>query len=355
MNKNTINRRDFVKTALAGTLALAAGMYPFTNQAVVGVARIHNGNVKKAVQEALNLIGGPEKLFENKNQVMLKPNLVAPFSRCTTKPEIIRALAEIIKNEGKRVSIGEGSAAAPGFNFKENIQYRTKKVKILDSMQQYVFDQLGYTKLAEELDIPLINLHSGEMVDVDVPDGLLFDKITVHKSIADTDLLVSVPMMKTHVLATVSLGMKNILGVYPGSVYYSVRSFLHDIADERGSPGTAYEIIDMVRASKMGLTVIDASSAMEGNGPTEGELVDMNLIIAGTNPLATDMVGASIMGFNIREIPTFEWAIKSGFKPVGLDEIEIRGEEINNILLTFKKPEVIPWQDINKFWGVEEI
>ncbi|WP_297097502.1 DUF362 domain-containing protein [uncultured Draconibacterium sp.] len=355
MNKNFISRRDFVKTTLAGTVALAANMYPFTNEAVVSIVRIKNGDVKLAVKEAIDLIGGPKEIFRNKKQVMLKPNLVAPMPECTTKPEVIKALAEIIKDEGKKVSIGEGSAAAPGFNVKDNIQYRTKKPEILDPMQDFVFEQLGYTKLANEMDIPLINLHTGKMVDIDVPNGLMYDKITVHHSITKADMLVSVPMMKTHSLATVTLGMKNLIGVYPGSVYYSVRSFLHDRAAERGSEGIAYEIIDMVRASKMGLTVIDASSAMEGNGPTDGELVDMNLIIAGTNPFATDLVGASVMGFEIAEIPTFKWAIKSGFTPASLSDIEVRGEAINDVRRNFKKPFVVPWQSINKFWGVEEL
>ncbi|NQU88815.1 MAG: DUF362 domain-containing protein [Mariniphaga sp.] len=260
-----------------------------------------------------------------------------------------------MKKAGKEVCIGEGSAAAPGFNLKGNTQYRTKKSEILDPMQKYVFDQLGYTKLAKELAIPLINLHSGNLVDVEVPNGLMFDKITVHKSVTETDLLCSVPMMKTHVLATVTLGMKNLIGVYPGSVYYSVRSFLHDKAVDKGSPGIAYEIVDMVRASKMGLTVVDASTAMEGNGPSEGELVKMNLIIAGTNPLATDLVAASIMGFEIDEIPTFEWAVKSGMKPGSLDEIEVRGEKLNDVKRKFKKPDILPWNTINKLWGVEEI
>ncbi len=45
--------------------------------------------------------------------------------------------------------------------------------------------------------------------------------------------------------------------------------------------------------------------SMEGEGPTKGTLVDMNVIVAGTNPLATDMVAAKIMGFEPWEIPTF--------------------------------------------------
>ena len=286
---------------------------------------------------------------------MLKPNLVSSDPRCTTNPEVIKALAELFMSSGKEICIGEGSAAAEGFNFKNNIQYRTKKSNILDPMQQFVFDKLGYSKLAEELQIPLINLHSGDMIEVKLKDGLMFEKITVHKSLAETDILCSVPMMKTHVLATVTLGMKNLIGVYPGSVYYSVRSFLHDKAFDSGSPGIAYEIIDMVRASKMGLTVIDASTAMEGNGPSDGKLVKMNLIIAGTNPLATDIIAAKTMGFEIKEIPTFEWAVKTGMKPANIDEIEIRGESIEKVSRNFKKPDILPWNSINKLWGIEEI
>ncbi|HPF52627.1 MAG TPA: DUF362 domain-containing protein [Draconibacterium sp.] len=355
MNHSTFNRRDFVKTSLAGTLALAAGIYPFTNPAIVSVVKIREGNVKNAVDSAIRLIGGVDEVLKGKQHILLKPNLVGPDPAYTTKPEIIKALAELFKDAGKEVCIGEGSAAADGFNIKNNVQYRTKKSEILDPMQQYVFDKLGYSALAKDLDIPLINLHSGDMKELKLENGLLFDKITVHKSVAETDLLCSVPMMKTHVLATVTLGMKNLIGVYPGSVYYSVRSFLHDRAAEKNSPGIAYEIVDMVRASKMGLTVVDASTAMEGNGPSDGELVKMDLIIAGTNPLATDMVAASIMGFEPEEIPTFDWAIKSGMKPSSLEDIEVRGETISSVQRKFKRPDIVPWNAINKLWGVEEL
>jgi uncharacterized protein (DUF362 family) len=355
MSDHKYNRREFVKTSLAGSLAIAVGIYPFSNPAVVSIVKIKNGEINVAVEKAIDLLGGISEVLKNKSRILLKPNLVAPDPNCTTKPEVIKALAQLMKKAGKEVCIGEGSAAADGFNIKGDVTYRTKKSSILDPMQKYVFDQLGYTELAKSLNIPLINLHSGKMVEVEVPHGLMFDKITVHKSVAETDLLCSVPMMKTHVLASVTLGMKNLIGVFPGSVYYSVRAFLHDRAAEKGSPGIAYEIVDMVRASKMGLTVIDASTAMEGNGPSGGDLLKMDLIIAGTNPLATDMVAANIMGFETEEVPTFAWAVKSGMKPASIDEIEIRGEKLINVRRNFVKPQVIPWISVNKSYGVEEI
>ena len=83
----------------------------------------------------------------------------------------------------------------------------------------------------------------------------------------------------------------------------------------------------------MGLTVVDATKAMHGQtihgvGPHTGTVTKMNLIVAGTHPLPTDMVAAHIMGFESHEIPqigTFKLARKVGMTPVGLDQIEIRG------------------------------
>jgi uncharacterized protein (DUF362 family) len=355
MSTHIYSRRDFVKTSLAGSLAMVVGLYPFSNPAVVSVVKIKDGDISFAVEKAIDLLGGVSEVLKNKSRILLKPNLVGPDPAYTTKPEVIKALAQLMKKAGKEVCIGEGSAAAPGFNLKDEVQYRTKKSEILDPMQKYIFDQLGYTELAKSLNVPLINLHSGDLMEVEVPHGLMFDKITVHRSVAETDLLCSVPMMKTHVLATVTLGMKNLIGVYPGSVYYSVRSFLHDNAAQKGSPGIAYEIVDMVRASKMGLTVIDASTAMEGDGPSGGQLVKMDLIIAGINPLATDMVAADIMGFGIEEVPTFKWAIKSGMKPGSMAEIEIRGEKPDLVRKKFVKPNILSWNTINQVWGNQEL
>jgi uncharacterized protein (DUF362 family) len=322
---------------------------------IVSIAKIRDDQIGAAVKEAIDILGGIEAVTQGKERIMLKPNLVADSPTFTTKPEVVRALAELMKKAGKQVLIGEGSAAAGGFNADENGVYRTQNRALLDAMQQHVFDVLGYTELARSLDIPLVNLHSGEMVDVPVSGGYVFDHITLHRSLVDIDLLCSVPMMKTHALATVTLGMKNLIGLYPGPVYYSVRSWLHEHASQAGSPGVAYEIVDMVKANKLGLVVVDGSTAMEGNGPTDGTLVDMGVIVAGTNPLATDMVAAALMGFEPEEVPTFVYAQQAGMTPTRLDQIEVRGVPIDQVRRKFQKPEVLAWSSISSFWGAKEI
>lgn len=355
MIRSKFTRRDFLKTSTAATLNMVTGCSFQSSKPIVSIVKIENDRIDYAVEKAIDLLGGINYVSKGKNSIMLKPNLVGEGSEYTTKPTVIRALAKLMKRAGKEVVIGEGSATAIGFNAKDNIYYRTKKPDILDPMQQFIFDQLGYSEIAKSMKMPLFNLHSGDLVDVEIPNGLVFDSITLHKSLLDVDMLCSVPMMKTHTLATVTLGMKNLIGLYPGTVYYSVRSWLHDRAFEKNSPGIAFEILDMVRVNKLGLVVIDASMAMEGDGPIAGSLVKMNLIIAGTNPLATDIVAAKTMGFNSNEVPTFMWANKIGMKPSNLSEIEIRGESIESVQRSFLKPNVGPWSNARNFVGAQEI
>ena len=90
---------------------------------------------------------------------------------------------------------------------------------------------------------------------------------------------------------------------------------MHDAAAKVEPSGTAAAIVDMVRANKLGLVVVDGSAAMEGAGPLDGTPVPMETIVAGANALATDMVAANLMGFDPSEVPTFAWANKAGLRP----------------------------------------
>ncbi|MCX6301072.1 MAG: DUF362 domain-containing protein [Bacteroidia bacterium] len=363
MKKPKITRRKFIGTASAAAIGSAAFglnlVYGYSSEGrskeIVSIVRIKDGDTATAVEEAIELLGGIKAVTIGKNRIMLKPNLVADSPAVTTKLIIVKTLAQLMQQAGKEVMIGEGSAAASSFNVIDNEIFRTNKREILDGMQQHVFDVLGYSEMAQSLNIPLINLHSGEIVEVPLKNGLAAKSVKIHKSLTEVDLLCSVPMMKTHTLATVTLAMKNLIGLYPGTVYYSVRSWLHDRAAEAGSPGVAYEVIDINNAVKTGLSIIDASSAMEGDGPTGGTLVDMGLIIAGTSPLATDMVGASLMGFELNDIPAIVLAHKTGMLPAALDDIEIRGLRIDQCKRKFVKPNIYKWTDASSSFGAKEL
>jgi uncharacterized protein (DUF362 family) len=93
--------------------------------------------------------------------------------------------------------------------------------------------------------------------------------------------------------------------------------------------------------------------AMEGQGPSVsygGKLVKMDVIVAGTNPLATDMVAAHIMGFEPDEISTFTWAQKAGMTPTQLEDIEIRADG-PVVRQAFARPNILTWAGIRDSFG----
>jgi uncharacterized protein (DUF362 family) len=329
---------------------------------VVSIVRINEkmGDAKGvgyAVAKALDLIGGLKQVAKGKERVLLKPNLVNAEPTDTTNPRVIEALARLMKKAGKDVCIAEASAGSMR-NVDFNVQgyvCRTKNYKTLQGIQDDVFSKLGYKDLSKNLGIPLINLHVGRMVRMVIPDNFVFKEIYIHEDQHKADLVCSVPMMKTHGLAGVTLSLKNVgIGGFPGLVYGTVRSEVHKRAAELEPTGTSTPIVDMVKATKIGLSVIDASTAMQAQGPTlmqGGELVKMNLIIASVNPLAADMVAADVMGFDSTEIDTFKWAIKAGMKSAGLDDIRIVGEKRAKVRRQFKKPMVVPYTMIQDWYG----
>ena len=357
-----LTRRTLLTTAVGGTLAATSTLHASaapapaaTPKPTVSIVKIPNGNIDYAVEKALDLLGGIATVTRGKDRILLKPNLVFASPDATTKPPVVRALARLMKAANKDVSIAEGSAAAPPFNVRNGEVFRTTKPELLNAMQQDIFHRLGYDDLAKTLKVPLINLHTGDLATVTVPGAFVFDRLTIHRTLIETDLLCSVPMMKTHTLAGVTLGLKNLIGAYPGSIYQAVRGRMHDTAATVEPSGTASAIIDMVRANKLGLVVVDASTAMEGDGPSNGPLVPMETIIAGANPLATDMVAAHLMGFEPANIPTFTLANQAGMRPERLDEIEIRGEPMQNVARNFLRPHVVPWSVARAVWATREI
>jgi uncharacterized protein (DUF362 family) len=313
--------------------------------------------IEYAVTKALDLIGGLNYVTKGKERILLKPNLVSFNSSDTTKPAVVESLAVLMKKAGKNVCIGEASSAS-WLNVKifvKGLVCSTKNYKNLLTIQDEVFKKLGYNDISKKNDIPLVNLHVGKIAKLSIPDNFVFKEIYIHESLYNTDMICSVPMMKTHSLAGVTLALKNIgIGGYPGLVYGSVRSAVHRKATEFEPTGTATAIIDMVKANKIGLNVIDATMAMEGNGPSKiggGKLLKMNLIIAGTNALATDMVAANVMGFEANEIDTFKWAFKAGMTPNKIDDIQIVGEHPDDVRRQFKKPEMVPYNLMQDWYG----
>ena len=180
-----LTRRSFLSTANVGPAGLALGAPQ--PAPVVSVVRIKNDNIPAAVEQAIELLGGIGNVTKGKERILLKPNLVAPVPNATTNREVVASLARLMKAAHKDVSIGEGSAAAEGFNAQGTEIFRTRNGERLGRMQSHVYEKLGYSEIGKSLRVPLVNLHVGEMVKVKVPGGFVYDEVTIHRALAETD------------------------------------------------------------------------------------------------------------------------------------------------------------------------
>ncbi len=100
-------------------------------------------------------------------------------------------------------------------------------------------------------------------------------------------------------------------------------------------------IVDLCLLLQPDLTVIDGTTAAEGMGRCGGTPMQLDLVIAGTNTLATDMVGATVMGFAVAQIKHLHYAVASGLGPRGLEEIELLGCPLASVQRRFLTAESV--------------
>jgi len=283
----------------------------------VAVIRVENGQVEQALETAVNHLGGIEDVVPEGSKVLIKPNIVqsqAPPD--TTDPTVVEALTNVLRRRNPSVIwIADGSGHG---DTTENLR------------------SLGYFPVAEGAGAELVDLNYGEMMNVSVPGGgIVFDNFTFNRVVVEADVFVSVACLKTHSQAVVTLGMKNLIGLAPGSIYGFPKDVLHQRAQGKGDLYMAGVIVDLCRARKIDLVVIDGRVGMEGEGPHSGTPVKLDLIIVGRDPVATDSVASIVMGFDPEKVPTLRLGQEKGLGTNDLHRIEVRGEKLENVFHPF--------------------
>ena len=134
--------------------------------------------------------------------------------------------------------------------------------------------------------------------------------------------LINLPVLKTHVVSTMTLGMKNPMGILPRPD----RRSMHTL-------GIDQCIVDMNRAIKPGLTIVDGSVGQDGEGPLYGDKADLQVLVAGRDSLAVDLVCCQLVGVKARDIPHLKLALEQLGKP----SWTLSGEEVG-VIKKFRLP-----------------
>lgn len=255
--------------------------------------------------KALEAIKDNLDFLSNERQILIKPNYITahhPSTGVTTDGRVVEGIVKFLRERGiDNIVIGEGSGLANTFE---------------------AFSIAGLDKISEKYDVKLIDLNKDSFVEVYPPNPLALKKVRVAKTALESTII-SVPKLKVHRLTTVTLGLKNMMGALAS------KGSMHN--------GKLNEnIVDLASVLKPSLTVIDGIVAGEGH-EVSGSPVEMNLIIAGTDPVAVDAVGAAVMGISPTEVRHLVLAEKKGLGTCRLENIEVIGEPIERVKRKFRR------------------
>lgn len=272
--------------------------------AVVAIIKGQDPNVM--VAQAIEAVGGLKDIIHDGQNVVIKPNLTYMMDDqyCPGMTTDVRVAAAVVEQIKK--------TAACKLAFADGCGMPAKRM----------FEKCGYADLAAKNDIKLVDLAQDQFEPVKV-DGLAFKEYQYPQTMRNADVLIDLPILKTHQLTGITVGMKNLFGLLPPP-----RDPFHDRADE--------VLCDLLQIHKPDLVLVDGLIGMEGQGPIWGEAVKMNLIIAGRDVVAVDTVCAAIMGFDPNRVQHIRHAAQKGLGQNDLGKITIRGSSIDEVKRSFR-------------------
>jgi uncharacterized protein (DUF362 family) len=286
-------------------------------KARVGIAG-SSGSIEYLVTKAVELAGGLG-FIKSGSTVMLKPNFnTGNQNPASANPEVIRQVIRLVKKQNPlQVIIADRS----GF--------------WLDT--EKCMEQNGITDVANEEGAELAALEDLEWEKITPKLALNWPKgFRIPKLLNKADFVISIPVLKTHSIANFSMAIKNWVGI----LYAKDRtSDLHLYNTKEEIFG--YKLAELHLARVPDFIIMDGSKAFVEGGPTEGKIVDSNLIVASNDIIANDVTGLAVLknlgtikkiqGRNVWEQPQIIRAVQLGLGAKSFSDIELNSEGIDYI------------------------
>lgn len=236
--------------------------------------------------------------------VLLKPNagrMAQSGSGCTTHPQVVAAAIDAFTEVGAEVAVGESPITG---------------VKTMAA-----FASTGVADVANARRCPLIDLDARRFVDVDVPDGKAIHALRLCPEVLEYDLIVSIPVMKTHMHTGVTLAVKNM----KGCLWRRSKVELHMLPPVPGYDDKPLDIAiaDMASVLRPHLAIVDGIIGMEGLGPSAGSPKPLGTVVAGVDAFSADAVACGLMGIAPHTIPHLRIAAERGYGRIDLRGLHI--------------------------------
>jgi uncharacterized protein (DUF362 family) len=317
-----LRRRDLLlgATALLGLAGAGKALWDDAEHlcratVVVAKADAYDAALVDVIARGLAELGIDRARINGKS-VLLKPNLVEPAAEAphiNTHPAFVRAVIEVFRRlDAREVFIAEGQGHCRD--------------------TYYVLEQSGFEPMLDEADAQFVDLNHDEIYSVDNRQRFTrLARLHLPQSLRRADLIVSLPKMKTHHWAGVTLSMKNLFGVMPGMCYGWPKNVLHHA-------GIVESILDINAAVRPHLAIVDGVIGMEGDGPIMGTPRPSHVVVMGTNLPAVDATTARLMGFDPYRIDYLKRA-SGRLGPIQERHIEQRGEPLAAVSQRFNLPD----------------
>ena len=270
------------------------------------VSVVKGDNPRKMLDEAISLCGGFPSILGDKNErVLVKANFGChkpSVTGATTDLRVVASLIEMLQSEGySNIVVGDGGMA--GY------------------LRVNILDYLGVTALCRQYGVKVVDLNLDYEVQVNLRSGAT---VKVSKTALESKVI-DLAKLKTHVLATVTLGIKNLLGTVVGADKREVH--LHGLDES---------IAELPFVIKPRLTIIEGLIGMEGRGPVAGNPKKSGLIVASKDVIAADMVACKLIGFDPLTIKHIKCAIAIASKPYKWTNIHVVGTSIAQATTPFE-------------------
>jgi len=269
-------------------------------KATVCVTEIR-GNLREAIRKCFDAFGGIDRIC--KGEVFIKINALMPDLTAMTDIDVILETVALVKEarpQPKKIYVFD--CAAVGFTTR--VVYMmgdlAKRIKKLGAIPLYLDEQ------------PSVDLDfQGKALDYPVPiPRILHEKLILHKN---ENTYINIPKLKCHIQAQMTACLKN----QHGLLYNKEKAYNHHMIHEK--------VVEIYRMFKPDFNLVEATTVTNhGNfAYTPDWAIKYDLLLAGTDAVAVDSVGARLMGFDSREIGHLKIAHEQGLGTCLYDEIEV--------------------------------
>jgi uncharacterized protein (DUF362 family) len=267
-----------------------------------------------SVREVVDLAGGLSRIPRS-SKVFIKPNIVfwgksIPFPKwgVITTSRVVADMVKLMVDYGLNdITIGEGTVV---------LDPKDKE------SQEDAYRYLGYRSLEKQYGIKCVNVFDRPFEKVDLGDGVT---LNFNSDIVNSDVVINLPVLKTHAQTVVSLGVKNL----KGTIDITSRKKCHNVDGDRDLHFYVSRLMN--KFPKM-LTVIDGIYSNERGPAFDGKARRSNLLVASWDVLSADFVGSTILGHSPKQVPHLVHAANHHSRPMDLSDIEIQGLDLESVI-----------------------